>query len=230
MKKTGIYLITTPNGGKYVGSSVDIDRRWARHKHEMRNGVHRNPILQRAFDKHGEALQIEVLELCDRDQLLIREQSYIDTFGFAKLYNLQPYAGGGFVPGLPRPPVSAETREKMRAAHLGRRHSTETRHKMSANLVGHKHSALTKQRIGAKSKGRKHTDAVKLRNVLAQTGKPLNVAVGSSGYKGVTKGDRGWRVRVLRPQGGLRNIGTYRTPELAYATRLAWLAVEGWGL
>lgn len=230
MKKTGIYLITSPSGGKYVGSSVDIDRRWKRHLYELTKGTHRNTVLQRAFEKYGKGLRIEVLELCSRDVLLAREQAHIDSIGFDNLYNLQPVAGGGSTPGRVNPPVSEETREKMRAAHTGRKHSEETRRKMSARLIGHAHSDVTKQQIGAKSKGRKHTDAVKIRNTIAQTGKSIKTAVGASGYKGVTRGSSGWRLRVLRPQGGLQNAGTYRTPELAYAMRLVWLASEGAGV
>lgn len=227
MKKSGIYLISSPSGGAYVGSSVDIERRWCRHLYELSKSVHRNPVLQRAYDKYGAALRFEIIELCDRESLLTREQTYIDLIGIENLYNLQPQAGGGSSSGRVSKPASAETREKMRLAHTGRKHSEDTKRRMSERLRGHQHSPETKRKIGATSIGRKHTAELKARNTAVQTGRAINTMPGASGYKGVSRGSSGgWRLRVLRPEGGLRNIGTFKTPDLAYAMRLVWMACE----
>lgn len=79
---TGIYCITcTKTNEKYVGQSVAIKRRWATHKRELKNGIHYNKHLQRAYDKYGSNYFIyEILEQCPREKLNEREQFYIKLF------------------------------------------------------------------------------------------------------------------------------------------------------
>ena len=50
----GIYQIKNiETGDKYIGSSVDILRRFHHHKYYLRKGNHVNPHLQRAWNKYG---------------------------------------------------------------------------------------------------------------------------------------------------------------------------------
>lgn len=52
---TGVYAIThTPTGRVYIGSSMDIAQRWARHRVALNTGMHHSRHLQRAWTKHGE--------------------------------------------------------------------------------------------------------------------------------------------------------------------------------
>ncbi len=56
--------------------------------------------------------------------------------------------------GKKRPPISEETRNKLRISHLGKTFSKETREKISIGNLGKKHSAESKIKIGLASKGR----------------------------------------------------------------------------
>lgn len=77
-KITGIYEISTPNGSRYVGSSVNIYSRWSGHRTDLRRNKHHSTRLQAAFDKHGDSLEFKILFLCDRDDLNKFEQMFID--------------------------------------------------------------------------------------------------------------------------------------------------------
>lgn len=78
---TGIYRIKNKINGKcYIGSSVNFDDRKNLHFSLLRRGIHHSIILQRAYDKYGlEFLSFEVLEHCEKEILIEREQWYIDN-------------------------------------------------------------------------------------------------------------------------------------------------------
>lgn len=73
---TGIYLITnTANGKRYVGQSVNIQRRFREHKKPGSNS-----IISRAIRKYGASgFTFEVLEECSVNDLDMREIYWIDT-------------------------------------------------------------------------------------------------------------------------------------------------------
>ena len=78
--RSGIYKIVLQSGQFYVGSALNIHRRFQRHVSYLRRGKHANPKLQAAWQEHKEGgLRLEVLEIVDDpQQLLSREQHYID--------------------------------------------------------------------------------------------------------------------------------------------------------
>jgi hypothetical protein len=90
MTRSGIYAIeNTKNGKLYVGSSVDVHKRWVQHKSSLRKGLHHSIALQRAWNKYGcDCFHFKVLEYCD--DLVGREQHYIDSLNSA--YNVLPLA------------------------------------------------------------------------------------------------------------------------------------------
>lgn len=101
-KICGIYKIENCINGKYyIGSSNDIYRRWKEHIKLLNNNNHHSPHLQFAWNKYGEKnFKFIILEECDEENLLTREQFYIDTmyaidesFG----YNTAPYADKPFL-------------------------------------------------------------------------------------------------------------------------------------
>lgn len=155
MKISGIYCITNKlTGDKYIGSSINIKRRFIRHKTELRHNKHGNIILQRAYNKYSEAaFYFGIVEICDN--IIEREQIYIYTDEFS--YNICRIAGS---PGSR--PCSAETRAKLSAANKGKKHSEETKARMSAagkgkpvwNRDGRKHSAETIAKIRASKQER----------------------------------------------------------------------------
>lgn len=96
MKQSGIYAVTnTINGKRYVGSGVDVAGRHRTHRSHLRRNIHFNPKLQHAWNKYGEAaFRFDVLELCPPEQLIEREQYWIDTLDtVANGYNCAPIAG-----------------------------------------------------------------------------------------------------------------------------------------
>ncbi len=76
----GIYTIECVITGKcYVGSSINIRRRLNRHRAALSQGKHGSVLLQRAWDKYGAGtFDMCIVELCTRDDLLSREQWWID--------------------------------------------------------------------------------------------------------------------------------------------------------
>ncbi len=99
----GVYkIVCNKNGLSYIGSSHNIYRRWVSHLVELNKNRHDNPKLQNAYNKYGkECFYIELVETCNADILLDREQYYLDTLKPYKLngYNINtdatcgPYMG-----------------------------------------------------------------------------------------------------------------------------------------
>lgn len=77
---SGIYKITNiVNGKVYVGSTVNLYHRRCHHFGRLRSNDHANEHLQNAFNKYGEqSFHFAVIELCDRDNLLDREDFWIN--------------------------------------------------------------------------------------------------------------------------------------------------------
>lgn len=162
----GIYSITSSTGKIYIGSSVDVKRRWRTHLRDLRNAQHANNYLQRTYAKYGEAaLTFAVQETCERADLLIREQWHIDMTLPDRRLNLAPQAGGGCGPH------TTESRRKIGERHAGRVHTEQSRTNMAAAHSGKKQSPETVAKRAAAQKGRKHTaearqkmsDALRLR-------------------------------------------------------------------
>lgn len=90
---SGIYKIyNIITNDCYIGSSYDLTKRKQRHSRDLKANKHHSLILQRAVNKYGiNNFRFKILELCVVDDLLNKEQYYIDTF-FPK-YNICRYAG-----------------------------------------------------------------------------------------------------------------------------------------
>lgn len=99
MKYAGIYKITCNRNGKiYVGSSVNLYRRWlSRHVPDLRKNKHCNKHLQAAWNKYGEhSFSFELLEACNKEDLICKEQFWIDSLNACDKkigYNLARVAG-----------------------------------------------------------------------------------------------------------------------------------------
>ncbi len=93
---SGIYRITNTHNDKcYIGSSKNIKfRMYDQHRRELRKNAHKNGHLQGAWNKYGESLfKFEVLEYCEVDSLIKREQYWIDQYSKEELYNSSLTAG-----------------------------------------------------------------------------------------------------------------------------------------
>ena len=83
MKNTcGIYKISSPTGKIYIGSSVNIERRFTNYKYLQ---CQQQPKIYNSLKKHGPENHIyEILEECKVDKLIIRETYWIEKFNSIK--------------------------------------------------------------------------------------------------------------------------------------------------
>lgn len=129
-ESAGIYKIEHAVSGKvYVGSAINLQNRWAVHRHALVRGRHHSEKLQRAWNKYGaESFVFVIIELVDaRDRLLSREQHWIDFLDAASGgFNAVQIAGSS----LGRK-FSEATLKKMSASQKGRKHTEEAKRKMS---------------------------------------------------------------------------------------------------
>jgi group I intron endonuclease len=127
----GVYeILNTQSGKRYVGSALNIHRRWAEHRSGLRRGKHHSRHLQCAWNAYGEAeFEFRQLIVCAPQDLLLYEQIAIDTI--APEYNVLQNARNS----------------------LGRVHTPETRAKISAKAMGRKYSPETIEKRAAKRRG-----------------------------------------------------------------------------
>ena len=78
----GIYKIENIIDGKvYIGSSINISKRLKNHKIMLSGGYHDNKYLQNSVVKYGiNNFNFEVLEICDEDNLVKKENYFIDLY------------------------------------------------------------------------------------------------------------------------------------------------------
>lgn len=188
MKIGILYLLTFPNGKRYVGiTSTSLRRRLVVHFHHARKG--RQGALQSAIRKYGATFQVKKLVVAEWSFLLDLEKKAIASFRTKSPdgYNLTD--GGEGTVG--RKMTDAE-RESVRQRNLrrmasgkfylsppnGYKHSAETRAKMSKSRNGHIVSEDTRRKIG-KTKignvynvGRSCPPEVRKKISSSQKGKP----------------------------------------------------------
>jgi len=130
----GIYRWTNLiNGKAYIGSAVDFPARFS--KYLNINALKKNKMLiSLAILKYGlENFSLEILEYCSKENLLEREQYYLDTY--SPEYNILKIAGSsqGYIHNenslmkISSRQISEETLNKMRS----RIQSPETKIKIS---------------------------------------------------------------------------------------------------
>lgn len=156
---TCIYkIVNTTNGKIYVGSAVNFRKRKNLHLKNLRDGNHGNKHLQLAFKKYGlDNFVFEIIELCFRENLLEREQFYID--------NLKPEYN------------ICKSVEKSR---LGIKSSPEHIAKIVASNTGKKRSPEACANIGLAKKGFKFSEEsllkLKLRPRTEETRRKISEA------------------------------------------------------
>lgn len=132
----GIYMIINKKTKqKYIGQSVNIERRLSRHFNYTGNFY-----IGKAIQKYGRNnFEVKILEELPRDKNLLnkREQywiSYYNTYKNDNDYNLTP--GGDFNP-MHEPQVIEKVKKNLPDIHgvnnpmYGKKHSDETKQKMS---------------------------------------------------------------------------------------------------
>lgn len=97
-KICGIYCIeNTINNKKYIGSSINIYDRWRHHISSLNRNKHHSVHLNASWNKYGKnSFSFSIIETCAKDNLIDREQFYINKFKVANKnngYNVQQIAG-----------------------------------------------------------------------------------------------------------------------------------------
>ena len=168
LNMAGVYCIRNAVNGKfYIGSAVSFKKRWETHKSQLRRGVHHSILLQRAWNKYGEAaFEFRVCEYTLPEHAVAVEQVMLDYYKSADPqygYNISPTAGSTLgvkhsaeaIAKISAWKPSPETRAKISAAQRGRIVSAETRAKISAAKQGVKRSAETCAKMSAARLGKK---------------------------------------------------------------------------
>lgn len=188
----GIYqIVCVPSGKRYVGSSIQIRVRRYQHRSDLRGGYHCNPHLQNAWNKYGEgAFTFTILEECTCDELIAREQHYIDTLHPEFNVNLIVDA-----PPMRGKTMSAEHKAKISAANTGRVMSEETKSKLRKSALGRKHTPETRAKMSASKLGRAQSESHRSAITTAHRSRSANMSDED------------------RRQIGLKNVGKKRTPE-----------------
>lgn len=91
-KICGVYLIISPIGRRYVGSSIDVVKRWGRYR---RLDCQSQILLYRSLKKYGPSLhEYRVIYRCNEEERLIWERIfgdlYLSLFDFGGLNNSLP--------------------------------------------------------------------------------------------------------------------------------------------
>lgn len=214
---SGIYAIISPSGKRYVGSAVDIARRWREHLRDLRKCRHHCAPLQNAFNKYGEsALQFTILERCAKPQLITREQLHIDAYDWGALYNVATQAVGG------AGPHSADTRARIGAAHKGKQVALETRAALSQAALKRFENPVMREQHAKAMQGRKFSDSARRRFSELRT--DVARKDNKTGVVGVcyARAHQRWFASASAA-GKPVNLGTYTTLIDAVAARLRYL-------
>lgn len=152
----GIYQIRNKVNGKvYVGSSVNVRRRWVEHRRDLRRGNHYNQHLQRAWNKYGESsFEFLLVEECGEELLEDNENRWLQAKKPEWVYNLTEEVNGHR--GAANP-------------FFGRTHSHATRERMSVAKAGmyvgaanpnygRTQSEATRRLMGERNQNRRLTD------------------------------------------------------------------------
>ena len=94
-KKSGIYKIyNIVTNQIYYGSSQDLRIRFYDHRSNLLKDSHPNPHLQNSKNKYGiNNFYFEILEFVDKDNILKKEQEYLDRCDRTKCFNICFIAG-----------------------------------------------------------------------------------------------------------------------------------------
>jgi group I intron endonuclease len=163
-KPCGIYQIISNIKPEriYIGSSVNIPRRWKRHLYDLLTNVHRSQKLQNHYNKYGKSdLQFSLLLECNKEDLLSNEQFFIDA--------LKPWFNNSITAGSPMmgKKHSEESKLKMRMLMMGNKHANGNTHN-----IGRKQSTETIAKRILKNTGKKRTDETKMKMSIWQKGVP----------------------------------------------------------
>ncbi|MFA7361913.1 MAG: NUMOD3 domain-containing DNA-binding protein [Candidatus Kapaibacterium sp.] len=152
---SGIYKITSKiTGHYYIGSAVCLNIRRNQHNWRLNKGVHHNIKMQSYCNKYGiDDFEFNVLEHCDKELLISREQYYIDLL--KPELNISPTAANTL--GVP---CSEKTKIKIGEANsgtkswwYGKHHTEEHKKYMSEKMKNRSFSEETRKKMSLSKQG-----------------------------------------------------------------------------
>lgn len=163
-----VYRYTAPSGKVYIGQTINEKLRKSQHKY----AGDPHSAFHRAIKKYGfDAFTYAVLY---RGFSSYEELDEFEAFMIDVHKSLVPFGYNQSTGGQGTHSVCAETRERIRAAGLGRKHTVETR-----RLISEQAKALYKNNPELLSKrwvcqaGWKHTESAKMKMSAAKKGRSL---------------------------------------------------------
>ena len=169
MIKSGIYCIRNKaNDKRYIGMSVNIERRQRYHLNMLLDGTHYNTHLQRSFNRYDkENFEFTITESINEKQIQKRERYWIkffDTTNSNKGYNLTDGGKGGDT--FTDNPNKEEIRKKWKKPHseewsknIGLKHkgvpeTATARRNMSIGAIDKLFSEEHRENIGKANRGK----------------------------------------------------------------------------
>lgn len=143
----------------YIGSAVNLSKRWPNHLSDLKINKHGNSKLQHAYNKYGKNnFEFRVLRVVeDKKDLVKIEQFYLDMY--KPYYNICKTAGSCL--GIRR---TEKAKKNMSNARKGMKLSEEHKRKIGEALKGEKHPMF----------GKHHSKEASLKMSLSRKGKKLN--------------------------------------------------------
>jgi group I intron endonuclease len=194
---SGVYSIKNMLDGKvYIGSTVNLKKRWRSHKYMLKNNKHDNRHLQFAWNKYGaDAFVYSVVEYVALEVLFVREKYYIlflksneDPYGYnidipdengyrictEETKRLISKASKGRVSKLRGRPLSEEHKKNVSLSHIGKKMSDEAKKQMSLSQTGRKHSEESKKKISMANLGKIVSDETRRKQSVCKKGRIIN--------------------------------------------------------
>ena len=147
----------------YIGSCSNFNVRKGSHLCLLRQGKHHSIILQRAFDKYTQkSFTISLIETCNKEDLIQREQYYIDLL--KPKYNICPIAGSTLNRVL-----TEEHKQNLSKSLTGKIRTQEQKENQRQIKLGKTHTIQTKEKVSKivnNIKGNRVRDKIKKENIL----------------------------------------------------------------
>lgn len=202
--KIFIYGLSDDTGIRYIGQSLDPEKRFRDHLRDKKH-THKVHWIKKLLAE-GKMPELCILEETDETNFGQREEAWI-AYGRANGWKLTNLTDGGKGPRGHK--HKEEARQKMAAAkignswnkgRIGNNFTEETRRKVSLALTGHVESEETRQKKRIASTGRKHSLETRRKLSELHSGKVMSAEAKqkmSEAKKGSTPWNKGLKTGPL---------------------------------